>query len=678
MDIITNKPAKAPLIELFPDNNITVRLLFPDGYNMSGLEAKIYRKLDNTIISDVSKQPEILVEDQLLSVVFTSDNIKLLSAPFILYIYDNDAAIISFDCITSNKSGEYQDVTTQVVIGNETIVVINAQLNPASGISKEEADLLYYSIDNPNGYISDITSLLVTNALGYVPVSLSGSYADPSWITSLSKSKVGLSNVLNVAQEPAIAGGTTAQYWRGDKTWVAFPTIPTNNNQLTNGSNYITASSTDVLTNKTGNISQWTNNSGYLTSASLTGYATETFVSSGYSPLGHTHTFASLTSKPTTLSGYGITDAYTKTEIDGFSFTTASNTQTFINKSGNISQWTNNSGYLTGINSSQVTTALGYTPVNPNGTNAQYISGDGSKITFPTIPTNANYADLTTNQSVGGIKTLLDKLVLATGSTTLTPLQFTSGALNTTPVVGAVEFLTDRWYGVITNGAARKEFVMTDTSPLTVNRIPYVGANGRLVDNSGLLFSSTIKLSLGTSSTTATLNIAALTTSTGVSPLAIFTGAPHTNQTASTELLDIHFDLNRTVQFATGAKTTQRAFLISAPTYSAVGSTTITTASTFSISGAPTAGTNVSITTPYAFWVQAGNSRFAGDLSIGGNLSAAATNFTNVSTAANISIGTTLSIGSAPVYADNAAATTGGLTVGSVYKTSTGTLMIRY
>ena len=31
----------------------------------------------------------------------------------------------------------------------------------------------------------------------------------------------------------------------------------------------------------------------------------------------HTHTFTSLTSKPTTISGYGITDAYTKTETDG-------------------------------------------------------------------------------------------------------------------------------------------------------------------------------------------------------------------------------------------------------------------------------------------------------------------------------------------------------------------------
>ena len=36
----------------------------------------------------------------------------------------------------------------------------------------------------------------------------------------------------------------------------------------------------------------------------------------GKSNTGHTHTFASLTSKPTTISGYGITDAYTKTETD--------------------------------------------------------------------------------------------------------------------------------------------------------------------------------------------------------------------------------------------------------------------------------------------------------------------------------------------------------------------------
>ncbi len=43
------------------------------------------------------------------------------------------------------------------------------------------------------------------------------------------------------------------------------PTKPTNNNELTNGANYITAISTDTLTNKSGNISQWTNDAGYTT-----------------------------------------------------------------------------------------------------------------------------------------------------------------------------------------------------------------------------------------------------------------------------------------------------------------------------------------------------------------------------------------------------------------------------
>lgn len=42
----------------------------------------------------------------------------------------------------------------------------------------------------------------------------------------------------------------------------------------------------------------------------------------------HTHTFASISNKPTTLSGYGITDAYTKTETDG-KYASASHTHSF-------------------------------------------------------------------------------------------------------------------------------------------------------------------------------------------------------------------------------------------------------------------------------------------------------------------------------------------------------------
>lgn len=40
-------------------------------------------------------------------------------------------------------------------------------------------------------------------------------------------------------------------------------------------------------------------------------------LTNGGDSTSHTHTFASLTSKPTTISGFGITDAYTKVEADG-------------------------------------------------------------------------------------------------------------------------------------------------------------------------------------------------------------------------------------------------------------------------------------------------------------------------------------------------------------------------
>ena len=75
------------------------------------------------------------------------------------------------------------------------------------------------------------------------------------------------------------------------------PTIPSNNNQLSNGAGYITGITSSMVT----------------------------------SALGFTPYSNSNPSGFTTNTGT----------------TTASNTQTFTNKSGNISQWTNNSGYTT-------------------------------------------------------------------------------------------------------------------------------------------------------------------------------------------------------------------------------------------------------------------------------------------------------------------------------------------
>lgn len=96
---------------------------------------------------------------------------------------------------------------------------------------------------------------------------------------------------------------------------------------------------------------------------------------------------------------------------------------------------------------------------------------------------------------------------------------------------------------------------------------------------------------------------------TGSPTMVLWTGGAHTTLAASTEAIDVNINLARTVQFATGALTTQRAYVIQAPTYGFVGASVITTASTLYVTGAPIAGTNATITNAYAMNIAGSNSR---------------------------------------------------------------------
>src|SRR3990167_5012788 len=96
-----------------------------------------------------------------------------------------------------------------------------------------------------------------------------------------------------------------------------------------------------------------------------------------------------------------------------------------------------------------------------------------------------------------------------------------------------------------------------------------------------------------------------------------FDGGAHTTCSAGAEVLDVNINLNRTVQFATGAVATQRAMLIQAPTYSFVGASTITDAATFAISGSPAPGANATIDNPYSLWVQGGIVRLDNNIRFG-------------------------------------------------------------
>jgi len=135
-----------------------------------------------------------------------------------------------------------------------------------SSLSKAKVGL--GNVDNTSD-LNKPLSTAMTNALngkqaslGYTPASLTGAYADPSWITSLSKSKVGLANVDNTSdlnkpissavatalatKQASLPVGSTTQYLRGDGTLATFPDIPSTNGFVTT-----TGDQTGIAGNKT-------------------------------------------------------------------------------------------------------------------------------------------------------------------------------------------------------------------------------------------------------------------------------------------------------------------------------------------------------------------------------------------------------------------------------------------
>lgn len=74
-------------------------------------------------------------------------------------------------------------------------------------------------------------------------------------------------------------------------------------------------------------------------------------------------------------------------------------------------------------------------------------------------------------------------------------------------------------------------------------------------------------------------------------------GAAHIQQTASVESPDLDINLTRTVQFLEGGLNEQRAFRLTPPIYTFTGPSYLANTSTFSVTGAPSAGTNTTIGT---------------------------------------------------------------------------------
>lgn len=102
-------------------------------------------------------------------------------------------------------------------------------------------------------------------------------------------------------------------------------------------------------------------------------------------------------------------------------------------------------------------------------------------------------------------------------------------------------------------------------------------------------------------------------TSGTVLPVVRITPAAHTGMTASTEYSILDESGSVTHQFATGALTSQRFHKLFQHTISFVGASVVTDAANLWLQGAPSAGTNATLTNSWALWVGSGDSLFQRD-----------------------------------------------------------------
>jgi len=177
----------------------------------------------------VGSAGQFLTLDDLTLPVWVNLNTEFIVADSVNKRFVTDALL----AILGNTSGTNT--------GDETGATIKTKLGTASSVSSgyltstdwntfnsKQAALGFtpYNSSNPSGYISGITSLMVTNALTFTPYNATNPSAFISGITKPMVEAV-LTGVISShthAYEPAITAGTALQYWTGSKTWATMPT----------------------------------------------------------------------------------------------------------------------------------------------------------------------------------------------------------------------------------------------------------------------------------------------------------------------------------------------------------------------------------------------------------------------------------------------------------------------
>lgn len=396
----------------------------PSGYQANVIETV---KVNGTALTPSSKAVNISVPTKVSDLTNDSGFISGITSSMVT------SALGYTPYNSSNPSGYQANVIESVKVNGTALTITSKAVDVP--VPTKVSDLT-----NDSGYITGISSTMVVSALGYTPVNPSslatvattGSYNDLSNKPTIPAAQIQADWTQTdntkkdyIKNKPTLSTvATTGSY----NDLSNKPTIPTVNNATltikrnsTSVGTFTANASTDKAIDITvpTKVSDLTNDSGFISGI------TSTMVTNalGFTPYDSANP-----------SGYQANVIET-VKVNGTALTPTSKAVN-VTVPTKVSDLTNDSGFITGISASMVTTALGYTPysaANPNGYQANVIETvkvngvaltPSSKAVNVTVPTNvtdladhANYvlsSSLSTVATTGSYNDLSNKPTIPT------------------------------------------------------------------------------------------------------------------------------------------------------------------------------------------------------------------------------------------------------------------------
>lgn len=329
-----------------------------------------------------------------------------------VYVYDDTS--IGDGVLTLQKNGETLDTftanskvdkTVNITVPTKTSDLTNDD-GFITGITSSDITTALgytpYDNTNPSGFITGITSSDVVTALGYTPYDSS----NPSGYTTNVGTVTSVNNVSPVNGNvtisiPSEVTESTVSSWGFTKNTGTVTSV--NNISPVNGNVSLTIPTVNnptitftqggvekgsITLNQSSNETIALDAGGGGSLPSQTGNTGKFLTTDGTNPSWASITIPTVNNATLTIQKNGTT-------VQTFTANASTNATANITVPTDTGDLTNGAGFITGIDSSDVTTALGYTPVNPTSLSTVATTGAYSDLTGkPTIPT-VNDATLT-------------------------------------------------------------------------------------------------------------------------------------------------------------------------------------------------------------------------------------------------------------------------------------------